>query len=118
MISNRINSFFACCKSLPEWNNVISRLVVVTITLLINKKNFQYFVGISKNQQQIKLDKKENLIRSFVRSQSIKPGKKLDKKEMKQLVDELFACEKSSLSMDGKNTVVMLTMEGVKQLFK
>ena len=70
------------------------------------------------NQQQLRLDKKENLMRSFACSRSIKAGKKLDKKEMKQLIDELFACEKSFMSIDGKNTIVMLSMDEIKQLFK
>jgi DNA mismatch repair protein MutL len=84
------------------------------------KKTIEKIIELFKNnqQQQLKLDKKENLIRSFARSRSIKAGKRLDKKEMKQLIDELFACEKPFLSIDGKNAVAMLTMEEIRSLFK
>jgi len=83
------------------------------------KKTIEKILELFKNnQQQLKLDKKENLIRSFARSRSIKAGKKLDTKEMKQLIDELFACEKPFLAIDGRSAVAMLNMDQLKQLFK
>jgi DNA mismatch repair protein MutL len=70
------------------------------------------------NQQQLKIDKRENIARTLSKSRSIKTGKKLDKKEMKQLIDELFACEKPYLGIDGKKTVLLLSNEEIKQMFR
>ncbi len=70
------------------------------------------------NQQELKVDKRESLIRAMTKSSSIKNGKHLTPKEMKQLIDELFGCEKPFLSIDGKATLVSLNLVQVKELFK
>lgn len=70
------------------------------------------------NQQQLKLEKREGVLRAMVRSRSIRPGRALGAKEMKQLVDELFACSKPFLSMDGKPTLVKINLEDIQELFK
>lgn len=70
------------------------------------------------NQSQLNVDRREVLTRSMARNSSIKNGKHLNPKEMKQLLDELFACEKPFLSIDGKSTVVRMSLEEIKELFR
>ena len=70
------------------------------------------------NQSRLTVDKRENIIRAMARSNAVRNGNHLDKKEMKQLVDELFACEKPFLGIDGKPTVVQLGLDEIDALFK
>jgi DNA mismatch repair protein MutL len=70
------------------------------------------------NQSALKVDKHEAILRAMARSNSIRQGKRLDSKEQKQLVDELFACEKPFLSIEGKTTVVKMSTEEIKEFFK
>jgi DNA mismatch repair protein MutL len=58
------------------------------------------------------------MIHAMARSNAIKNGSHLERKEMKQLMDELFACEKPFLGIDGKSTVVKLNLEEIDELFK
>lgn len=82
--------------------------------LMIEKLIEQY----KNNQSQLNVDRRENLVRAMARSNSIRYGKHLAQKEMKQLIDELFACEKPFLSIDGKSTLVKMDIEEIKELFK
>jgi len=70
------------------------------------------------NQSRLTVDKRENIIRAMARSNAIRNGNHLERKEMKQLVDELFACEKPFLGIDGTPTVVKLSLEEIDGLFK
>jgi len=70
------------------------------------------------NQSQLNVDRREGLVRAMAKSNSIKPGKRLAPKEMKQLIDELFACEKPFRGIDGKPTLVKMDLEEIKELFK
>lgn len=70
------------------------------------------------NQSQLNVDRREVLIRAMARNSSLKNGKHLTPKEMKQLLDELFACEKPFLSIDGKSTVVRMSLEEIKEMFR
>lgn len=70
------------------------------------------------NQSRLTIDRRESMIRALARSNSIRNGEDLDRKEMKQLVDELFACEKPFMGIDGKATVVKLNLEEIDELFK
>jgi DNA mismatch repair protein MutL len=70
------------------------------------------------NQSRLTVDKRENIVRALARSNATRNGTHLERNEMKQLVDELFACEKPFLGIDGKSTVVKLTLEEIDELFK
>jgi DNA mismatch repair protein MutL len=70
------------------------------------------------NQSRLTVDKRDNIIRALARSNAVRNGNRLDRKEMKQLVDELFACEKPFLGIDGKPTVVQLGLDEIDALFK
>jgi DNA mismatch repair protein MutL len=63
------------------------------------------------------IDHHENLARAMSKNMSIRAGRSLSQQEMKNLIDELFACEKPYLSTEGKSTVVMMNMDQLKKLF-
>ena len=70
------------------------------------------------NKIELKLDKRENLVRSMARNMSIKAGKVLSNEEMNNLVDELFACEMPYASPNGKPTISTFTLEDLERRFK
>lgn len=70
------------------------------------------------NQSQLNVEKHESVIRAMAKTNSIKNGRYLTMKEMKQLIDELFACEKPFLGMDGKPTLVKMGMDEISELFR
>lgn len=70
------------------------------------------------NQQEMKDDRTINLAYSMAKNLAIKPGKKLEKEEMRNVIDNLFACEVPDKSPSGKSTVVIIHPEEIKQKFK
>jgi len=65
----------------------------------------------------IKFSKREKLIRSLARQQSIKSGTRLTEREMRQLVNDLFACEQSNISPDGNPTYLEFKQEQLEKMF-
>lgn len=63
------------------------------------------------------IDHHENLARSMAKNSCIKAGKLLSSKEMKNLIDELFACDKPSVSIEGKAAIVLLKLDEIKKMF-
>jgi DNA mismatch repair protein MutL len=57
----------------------------------------------------------EQMARTMARNSGIKKGKKLEPAEMKQLIDELFACENPYYSPTGQQTLLTLTLEELAQ---
>ncbi|CAN5431239.1 DNA mismatch repair endonuclease MutL [soil metagenome] len=70
------------------------------------------------NQSRLNVDRREGIVRAMAKNSSIKNGKFLNPKEMKQLIDELFACEKPFLSIDGKSTAVKMDTSEIKEMFR
>lgn len=66
---------------------------------------------------ELKFSKREKLIRSLARQQSIKAGTKLTGKEMQQLVTDLFACEQPNINPDGNPTYLEFKQEQLEKLF-
>ncbi len=60
----------------------------------------------------------EQMARTLANNGGIKSGKILQKAEMQQLIDELFACENPYYTPDGKQTLLTLTLEEVLQRLK
>jgi DNA mismatch repair protein MutL len=67
---------------------------------------------------EIKFSKREKLIRSLARQQSIKSGVRLTEREMRQLVNDLFACEQPNITMDGNPTYLEFKQEQLEKMFK
>ena len=71
-----------------------------------------------QNQQELKLNKRENIVRSMARNTAIKAGKQLTQEEMNNLIDELFACKMPYSTPSGKPTIVTFSMEELGKRFK
>jgi DNA mismatch repair protein MutL len=67
---------------------------------------------------EIKFSKREKLIRSLARQQSIKSGVRLTEREMRQLVNDLFACEQPNVTMDGNPTYLEFKQEQLERMFR
>ncbi len=71
-----------------------------------------------QNQQELKLNKRENIARSMARNMSVKAGKALTQEEMNSLIDELFACKMPYSTPSGKPTITTISMEELDKRFK
>jgi DNA mismatch repair protein MutL len=80
-----------------------------TVETLINTYNH--------NEQDLKLDLKDNLARSLARGMAIKGGKVLGQEEMQGLIDNLFACSVPYLSPSGKETIITITADELEKRF-
>jgi DNA mismatch repair protein MutL len=65
----------------------------------------------------LKFSKREKLVRSLARQQAIKPGQQLSEQEMSTLVNELFACQQSNATPDGRPTYLEFKMEQLEKMF-
>jgi DNA mismatch repair protein MutL len=66
---------------------------------------------------EVKFSKREKLIRSLSRQQSIKTGVRLTEREMRQLVNDLFACEQPNVTPDGNPTYLEFKQEQLERMF-
>jgi DNA mismatch repair protein MutL len=67
---------------------------------------------------ELKFSKREKLVRSLARQQAIKTGVRLTEREMRQLVNDLFACEQSNSTPDGNPTYLEFKQEQLEKMFK
>jgi DNA mismatch repair protein MutL len=78
--------------------------------------------GILENYKsnliELNLDKRVNLARSMAKNLSIKTGKVLQQVEMKNLIDELFACKMPEIDLDGGAIITMITLSELDQRFR
>jgi DNA mismatch repair protein MutL len=65
----------------------------------------------------MRIPKREKLIRSLARQQAIKSGSSLTKAEMKTLIEELFACAQPNSTPQGKPTYIELKTDYLEKLF-
>ncbi len=66
---------------------------------------------------ELKFSKREKLIRSLARQHSIKPGRSLSQKEMKQLVEDLFNCSTPNSTSNGVPVYMELKKEELEKMF-
>ncbi|GAB4093187.1 DNA mismatch repair endonuclease MutL [Flaviaesturariibacter terrae] len=70
-----------------------------------------------KHFSEVKLPRRETLLRSVALQQSIKPGTTLTEKEMQRLVDDLFKCRVPNTTPGGKPTYMEFKKDGLDKLF-
>lgn len=75
-------------------------------------EQYKHFVGDIQN------DSRERLAQSMARSLNIKEGKKLERLEMLNLIDKLFACSQPYAAPNGKPTILTFTNEDLNKKFK
>ena len=71
-----------------------------------------------KNNAPVKMTSRENLARSVAKNLSIPAGKILGVREMKKIVDELFACALPFQTPEGKPTVIVISDTELDEKFK
>ncbi len=81
---------------------------VVMESLLEQYKNFN---------SEIRFSKREKLIRSLARQEAVKPGTVLGEREMRSLVDGLFACTQHNITPGGDPTYIEFKKDYVAKLF-
>ncbi|PZP40014.1 MAG: DNA mismatch repair protein MutL, partial [Pseudopedobacter saltans] len=66
----------------------------------------------------VKFSRREKVVRCLARQQAIKAGRSLSQSEMKTLVEELFACEFSNISVVGDApTFIQYKEEAIDRMF-
>lgn len=65
----------------------------------------------------VKFSRREKLVRSLARQQSIKAGTRLTEREMRQLVTDLFACTTPNVTPDGNPTYLEFKQEQLERMF-
>ncbi|HEX6193968.1 MAG TPA: DNA mismatch repair endonuclease MutL [Chitinophagaceae bacterium] len=66
----------------------------------------------------VKFSKREKLIRSLARQQSIRTGMRLTEREMRQLLYDLFACEQPNITPAGNPTYLEFKGEQLEKMFR
>ncbi len=77
----------------------------------------QLLENYKNNLAILKLDKRDGLARSLAQQASIKSGKQLSVKEMKSLIDELFACEQPYIAPNKRNTFLTFDFDEMEKRF-
>jgi len=67
---------------------------------------------------QTKFNKRQQLAYSMAKRASVKSGDVLNEKEMRQLIDQLFACETPFVAPNGKLTLITFDLEEIARLFE
>lgn len=70
------------------------------------------------HEAELDIAKRENLARSLATQTAIKKGKALSEKEMRKLIDELFACQDFYKAPNGNRTFVKYTVQELEQQFQ
>ena len=71
-----------------------------------------------KHLKDINYDKSVNLARSMAVNLAVKPGVKLQEKEMANIFDSLFACEVPETALDGKKTLAIIPLNDFERYLK
>jgi|SRR5690554_1288246 len=95
-------------------NGVPSELHNQSVVAIIE----QLVEDFKTDQSALENKPREKLIQSLAKSMSIKAGKILNTEEMKQLIDELFACEMPYHNFDGNPIIVTYSLTDLDKQFK
>jgi DNA mismatch repair protein MutL len=66
---------------------------------------------------EIRFSKRERLVRTLARQNAVRPGTALEEKEMRALVDDLFACAQHNVTPGGDPTYIEFKKDYVEKLF-
>ena len=66
---------------------------------------------------ELKVSKREMLMRTVAWQQAVKPGASLSEREMQNLVSELFQCSQPNMSPTGKPTYLSFNKEQLEKMF-
>ena len=78
---------------------------------------FEEILKQEKNDDTLKIAVKEKIAKVLAKNIAIKKGKKIEQKEMKVLISNLFACDLPSISPNGKPTIINLALNDITKHF-
>jgi DNA mismatch repair protein MutL len=88
---------------------------------IVNTSEKEVFEGLIEqfklNKSRLELTRGENLARALAKRTSINIGQQLQKEEINQLFDQLFACEQPNFTPEGQPTFVVLSLSKLASLF-
>lgn len=100
-------------------NSFVVSAIPAEIENLAIKQIFETLLEqLKSNSSELKLKKVEHLASSLAKSSSIKSGQPLSEEEMSSLIDNLFACEMPYSLLNGKPTIITLTLEDLNKQFQ
>ena len=100
-------------------NSFVVSAIPAEIENLAIKQIFETLLEqLKSNSSELKLKKVEHLASSLAKSSSIKAGQSLSEEEMSSLIDNLFACEMPYSLLNGKPTVITLTLDDLNKQFQ
>ena len=67
---------------------------------------------------ELKVNKREQLVRSMARNNAIPAGKVLAAREMQNIIDELFACSMPNVAPGGKFTFISFKLTDMARMFE
>lgn len=67
---------------------------------------------------ELKLSRREQLVRSMARNNAIPAGKYLETREMQNIIDELFACATPNVSPGGRFTFISFKLNDLERMFE
>ncbi len=70
------------------------------------------------NKSITNVEKRDNLARSLAKNSAIKTGTVLQKEEMRQLIDDLFACKMPKVALNGNATFITIRLEELMKQFE
>lgn len=71
-----------------------------------------------KNFSELKINRREQLVRSMARNNAIPAGKILSAREMQNIIDELFACSMPNVAPSGKFTFISFKLTDLARMFE
>jgi DNA mismatch repair protein MutL len=73
--------------------------------------------GYKQSRSEVKFDKRNQLARSMARNRATHQGEKLSEQEMRQLIDQLFACSQPQYAPDGRLTFITFGLADLEKFF-
>ncbi|MBE7175852.1 MAG: DNA mismatch repair endonuclease MutL [Mucilaginibacter polytrichastri] len=97
-------------------------VVIEGVPAELDKINAQHLLenlleGYKNNQQNLKLDQRENLARTLARNAAIRPGAVLSPDEMSEMIDQLFACQLPNTALNGRQVLITITLDELARRF-
>ena len=71
----------------------------------------------SRNAEKLKLEKRENLAKSYSCRNAIMTGQKLAPEEMRSLIDRLFATSMPYVCPHGRPVIVRMSLDQLDRMF-
>jgi len=90
-------------------NNVVIQGIPADLPPGFEKQTLTQLLAQCRNEVgDIRLELREKMIRSLARQHAVPAGRLLTRREMQQLIDQLFACKDPEFAPSGKRTYIWI----------